>query len=279
LKIIVIKVKARYWPPGTDYIHEISKAVQGVLQDGDIVTVSEKALSTAMGNIIDESKTMPGRFARVLSSFWMRRLWGGPLGKLTKLRKNTLERMKNYPLLEGAAHKQVALERVGVLQALRHYSEGGIDASNLPFSYVCLPLEDPQDIADSICTALAASGKHVSTLIVDGDTTYSKRNLHIAPRRVSIPGVIHIGGFLTFLVGRMLDFTSRSTPLAISGAVLNPDILLTLANISHRVRGYGAGRTVWDMAERLGVGLTDVTWEMLTLVDHYPIAILRFVAD
>ena len=277
MKITVIKVKTGYWPPGTDYIREIVTAVHRILQNGDIVTVSEKALSTAMGNLIDESETRPGRVAKFLSSFWMRRLWGGPLGKLTKLREHTTDRMKNYPYPEGAAHKQVALERVGLLQSLRHYSEGGIDASNLPFSYVCLPLEDPKLIADSICTALEASGKRVSTLIVDGDTTYSKRNLHIAPRRVSIPGVIHVGGFLTFLVGRMFDLTSRSTPIAISGTVLNPDFALTLANVSHRVRGHGAGRTVWDMAERLGVGLTDVTWEMLTQVDHYPIAILRVV--
>jgi F420-0:gamma-glutamyl ligase-like protein len=277
LKITVIKVKTEYWSPGTDYIHEIVDALQGVLKDGDIVTISEKALSTAMGNVIDESKTRPGRLAKVLSSFWMRRLWGGPLGKLSKLRKHTVERMKNYPLQEGAAHKQVALERVGLLQTLRHYSEGGIDASNLPFSYVCLPLEDPELVADSIRSALEVIGSKVPTLIVDGDTTYSKGNLHLAPRRVQIPGIIHMGGFMTFLVGRMFDFASRSTPLALSGVVLNPDFTLTLANVSHRVRGHGAGRTVWDMAESLGVGLTEVTWEMLGLVDHYPIAILRVV--
>ena len=92
MKITVIKVKTEYWSPGTDYIQEIVDALQGVLKDGDIVTISEKALSTAMGNIVDESKTRPGRFARFLSSFCMRGLWGGPLGKLTKLRSNTVGR-------------------------------------------------------------------------------------------------------------------------------------------------------------------------------------------
>ena len=275
MKITAIKVKTRYWPPGTDHVHEIVEAVKEVLHDGDIVTISEKAVSTAMGNLIDESQIKPGWLAKLLVSFWMRRLWGGPFGKLAKLREHTKERLKNYPLNEGAAHKQVALEHVGLLQALRHYSEGGIDASNLPYSYVCLPLEDPKLIADSIHSALEAIGKHLSTIIVDGDTTYSKRNLHIAPRRIPIRGIIHIGGFMTFLLGRKLDFTERSTPLAESGAIRNPDFLLTLANVSHRVRGHGAGRTVWDMARSLGVGLTDVTWEMLRLVDHYPIAILR----
>jgi F420-0:gamma-glutamyl ligase-like protein len=275
LKITAIKVKTRYWPPGTDYIHEIVEAVKEVIQDGDIVTISEKAISTAMGNLINESMTRPGKLAKPLASFWMRRLWGGPLGKLAKLREHTKVRLKNYPYNEGAAHKQVALEHVGLLQALRHYSEGGIDASNLPYSYVCLPLEDPKRIADLIQSALEVFGKHLSTILVDGDATYSKRNLHIAPRKVPIPGIIHKGGFLTFLLGRKLNFTERSTPLAVSGTVRNPDFLLTLANVSHRVRGHGAGRTVWDMARSLGVGLTDVTWKMLKLVDHYPIAILR----
>jgi F420-0:gamma-glutamyl ligase-like protein len=275
LKITAIKVKTRYWIPGTDHIHEIVEAVKEILQDGDIVTISEKAISTAMGNLIDESQIKPGRLAKLLTSLWMRRLWGGPLGKLAKLREHTKKRLENYPNNEGAAHKQVALENVGLLQAMRHYSEGGIDASNLPYSYVCLPLADPKRIADSIHCALEGMGKHLSTIIVDGDTTYSKRNLHIAPRRVPIPGIIHIGGFLTFLLGRKLNFTARSTPLAESGPIRNPDFLLTLANVSHRVRGHGAGRTVWDMARSFGVGLTAVTWEMLTLVDHYPIAILR----
>jgi len=276
LKITAIKVKTRYWSPGTDHVHEIVEAVKEVLQDGDIVTVSEKAISTAMGNLIDESQIKPGRLAKLLVSFWMRRLWGGPFGKLAKLREHTIERLKNYPLNEGAAHKQVALKHVGLLQALRHYSEGGIDASNLPYSYVCLPLEDPKRIADSIHSALEAIGKPLSIIIVDGDTTYSKRNIHLAPRRVPIPGLIHKGGFLTFLLGRNLDFTARSTPIAaVSGTIQNPDFLLTLANVSHRVRGHGAGRTVWDMARSLGVGLTDVTWEMLRMVDHYPIVILR----
>ena len=275
MKITAIKIKTRYWLPGTDHVHEIVEAVKEILQDDDIVTISEKAISTALGNLIDESQIKSGRVAKLLTSFWMRRLWGGPLGKLAKLRERTKENLRNYPYNEGAAHKQVALEYAGLLQALRHYSEGGVDASNLPYSYVCLPLEDPKRIADSINTALKAIRNHLSTIIVDGDTTYSKRNLHIAPRRVPIPGIIHIGGFLTFLLGRKLDFTARSTPLAESGVIRNPDFLLTLANVSHRVRGHGAGRTVWDMARSFGVGLTDVTWEMLRLVDHYPIVILR----
>jgi F420-0:gamma-glutamyl ligase-like protein len=40
-------------------------------------------------------------------------------------------------------------------------------------------------------------------------------------------------------------------------------------------RGFGAGRTVWDMAETFKVDLADVSWEMLETVKHKPIVIVR----
>lgn len=38
---------------------------------------------------------------------------------------------------------------------------------------------------------------------------------------------------------------------------------------------YGAGRTVWDMSRRFGVDFSNVTWEMLEQVDHFPIVLVR----
>jgi F420-0:gamma-glutamyl ligase-like protein len=275
LKLKAIRVKTRYWRPGTDFVREVVDSVEEIVRDGDVVTISEKAISTAQGLIVDESRYEAGRFAVFIASFWMKRIWGGPLGRLAKLRGYTLRRLRNFPEAEGAVHKQVCLFEVGLLQSLRHYSEGGIDASNLPYALVSLPPPDPGVCAAEIREALSRRGKRVSVLIVDGDTTFSWRNLHLSPRRVCLPGFFHIGGFLTFVFGRMLGFRSRSTPVALSGEQMNPDWALTLANVAHRIRGHGAGRTVWDMAEKLGVGITDVTWEMLNDVDHYPIVILR----
>jgi F420-0:gamma-glutamyl ligase-like protein len=276
---MAIRVRTGFWRPGADYVREIVDAVEDIIEDGDVVSVSEKAVSTARGLVVDESRFGAGRVARFLASFWMRRIWGGPLGRLTGLRDHTIERLRAFPEEDGAVHKQVALSHAGLLQSLRHYSEGGIDASNLPYALVSLPLPDPYACASEIRKALEEGGRDVSVLIVDGDTTYSSGNLHFSPRRVQVPGLIHLGGFLTFVVGRMLGFRSRATPIAFSGGAINPDWALTLANVAHRVRGHGAGRTVWDMAERMGVGLTGVTWEMLEEVDHYPIVILREVND
>lgn len=277
MRLKAIRVRTRYWRPGTDWLGETAGAVAAILQDGDLVTVSEKAISTAEGLVVDESVVRAGALARLLVTFWTRKIWGRPLGHLTKLRQNTLSRLRNYPVEEGSAHKQVALTHSGLLQSLRHYSEGGIDASNLPFSLVSLPLPEPRSYAERIRRALLEKGKRVSVMIVDGDTTYTYRNLHLSPRRVSIPGLIHRGGFLTFVLGRMLGLKSRSTPLAVAGEQMNPDWALTLANVAHRVRGHGAGRTVWDMTETLETGLTGVTWEMLDEIRHFPIVIVRAV--
>lgn len=280
MRLKAIRVRTRYWRPGTDYVSEIVVAVRDLIQEGDIVTVSEKALSTASGLLIDESTVRSGSLARLLVSVWMRRIWGGPLGRLTRLRDATIDRLRNFPAHEGAAHKQVALRCAGFLQALRHYSEGGIDGSNIPYSYVGLPLRNPDVKASRIRETLEdQTGKKLSVMIVDGDTTYTWRNLHLAPRRVKVPGLVHFGGFLTFVMGRMFGFRERPTPIALSGKDIDPDWALTLANISHRVRGHGAGRTVWDMTEALGVGLTGVTWSMLDRIDHFPIVIIRTVSD
>ena len=280
MKLKAIRVRTRYWRPGTDHIREIVATVRGLVEDGDIVTVSEKAISTASGLLIDESKIRAGKLAKLLARVWMRMIWGGPLGRLTKLREKTLSRLRSFPQEAGASHKQTVLRSVDLLQALRHYSEGGIDASNLPYAFVSLPLVDPELEAARIREALEVeTGRRVSLMIVDGDTTYSWRNLHLAPRTVRVPGLIHFGGFLTFVVGRVFGFRARATPLALSGEALNPDWALTLANIAHKVRGHGAGRTVWDMSERLGTSLTGVTWEMLDQVKHMPIVILRKVEE
>lgn len=275
-KLRAIKVRTEYWRPGTDYIKKIVVAVCNLVKDGDVVSVSEKAVSTASGLLVDESLVATGKMAEFLAKTWMTKIWGGPLGCITKLREKTIQRIRNFPLEAGKAHKQVALHYVGLLQALRHYSEGGIDASNLPYSYVSLPLKNPNNVADTIRRAIeATTGMKLSVMIVDGDTTYTWKNIHLAPRRTDIPGLIHVGGFLTFVIGRTLGLKARSTPIGISGKSLNPDWALTLANVAHRVRGYGAGRTVWDMAERFATLFTGVTWSMLDQVDHVPIVILR----
>lgn len=276
MKIKTLTLRCRYWRPGTDYISKITERVKNNIESGDIVAVSEKAVSTATGNIVDEAQIKPSILAWFLSSIWTRKIWGGPLGKIAGLKGQTIENLRNYPLEEGAAHKQLALSKAGLLQSLRHYSEGGIDASNLPYAYVSLPLQNPMINASMIRKhILSTTGKEVTVLIMDGDTTYSWRNLHLAPRIVEYPGLIHFGGVITFLVGRFLGFKARQTPIAIAGEPINPDRALWYAKLFHRQCGGGAGRTAWSMSQKMDTSLTGVTWEMLESVEHYPVSIIR----
>jgi len=279
MRIKTITYRTRYWRPGTDYLTQITNTVKKQVQDGDIIAISEKAISTATGNLIDEDKIKPGILAEFLAKTWTKKIWVKILGKICGLKKQTIDNLRNYPEYEGSRHKQVALRHAGFLQSLRHYSEGGIDASNLPYAYVSLPLKNPERIAEKIRNEISKTyGKRVSVMIGDGDSTYSWRNLHLAPRKVSVSGLIHFGGVLTFLVGRVYDLRERQTPIALVGEEINPDRLLWFTHLFHRLSGSGAGRTVWSMAENMETSLTEITYEMLESVPHQPITLIRIIS-
>jgi len=263
------------WKPSDDFLQIIIDSVEGKIDDGDLLTVSEKAISTAQGNILDESTIHPSLLARFLAKYWMRLVWGYVLGPLCHLRKKTIKRFRDYPIREGSAHKQVALQYAGFLQALMHGSEGAIDGSNLAYSYVSFPLKDAQAIAQQIQNRIKTElGRIVKVMIIDTDKTYSLRNFHFTPRPKPIRGIHSCGGAFAYILGRFLRLRRRATPVAIAGSKLGAKRALAIAEIANRTRGFGAGRTVWDMAETFDVALTDVTWRMLSKVQHKPIVIL-----
>ncbi len=271
-----VAVSTHYWKPGEDYLTKIVGAIRNRVKGGDFVTVSEKAVSTALGNIIDESQIKPSRLARFLAKYWMRLAWGYALGPLARLRKKTICHIRRYPVKEGSAHKQVALAYAGFLQALMYGSEGGIDANNLPYSYVSLPLKDAQRIVQSIRERIKSElGKNVTVMIVDTDKTYSLGGFHFTHRRKPIKGIHSFGGFLAYLIGRCFKMKRRATPIGVAGAKIGVEEALEIAEAANRVRGFGAGITAWDMAERFGVSVTNVTWKMLSKIEHKPIVIVR----
>ena len=271
-----VTITTGYWRPGEDYLQRIADSIQNQIQDGDIVAVSEKAISTALGNLADESNIAPGIIASFLAKYWMRLIWGYLLGPLSRLRNTTIQHLRSYPLEEGSAHKQLALEQTGFLEALMFGSEGGIDASNLPYSYVSLPLKKAPEIAQKIRALIKAKlDKSVIVIIVDTDRTYSLRTFHFTPRPKPIQGIRSLGGFLSYVIGRFFKMRHRATPLAVVGSQMRAEAALEIAEIANRVRGFGAGRTVWDMAERFGVDVTAVTWDMLDELDHKPVVIVK----
>lgn len=271
-----VVIRTRYWRPGENFLEEIAAAIKDHVEDGDIITISEKAISTAMGNILDESRIKAGKIAELIATYWMRHVWGCFLGLICRLRVKNLKRLRSYPLKEGSIHKEAALKHAGFLQALHWCSEGGIDASNLPYSYVSLPPRQPHETAENIREYIRSkTNRKVSVMIVDTDKTYSIGGFHFTPRPRPVMGIHSKGGFLAYVLGRALNLRRRSTPIAVVGTDLTVNALLDIAEAAHRLRGSGAGATVWDMARRFGVSLTQVSWEMLEGIDHKPIVIFK----
>jgi F420-0:gamma-glutamyl ligase-like protein len=275
-KYYALPIATKYWKPSEKYLNGIVEAVEKRVTDGDFVVVSEKALSTALGNIIDESEVRPSFNAKLISSIWTRIIWGHCLSALCRFGPRLRRRLQKYPVEAGSRHKQVALQQAGLLQALMWGSEGGIDGSNLPFSYVSLPLSDSYELAELIHQQIWRKlKKKVYVIIVDTDKTYSFRNFHFTPRPKPMKGIHSLGGVAAYIIGRTFKFKKRPTPLAVAGGGLQVKEALKIANIADRARGAGSGATVWDMAARFKVDATGISWDMLLRVRHKPIVLVR----
>ncbi len=271
-----LAVATGYWKPNVNYTDKIIDAIENKIRDGDFVVVSEKAISTATGNIVDESTIVPSANAKFIARFWMRVVWGYCLGVLCHFGQRLQKRLREYPLESGSRHKQVALERTGVLQALMFGSEGGIDGSNLAYSFVSLPLENTGEVAQGIQEQIHLRLKtNVCVIIADTDKTYKFHNFCFTPRPKPLGGIQSLGGVTAYILGRALGFKKSSTPLAVAGCGLHAGEALKITNIADRARGPGSGATVWDMAARFHVDVNGVSWEMLGAITHKPIVIVR----
>jgi len=269
-------ITTKYWRPGENYLEQIIRGIDGMLADGDFLVISEKALSTASGNIVEESEVTPSLTAKLIARFWMPICWGYLLGQVCHLRQRLVGQLQQYPFDEGSRHKQVVLKHAGFLNALMFGSEGGIDGSNLPYAYVSLAMKNADEVARHIRARVWRTlRKNIRVLIVDTDKTFSFRNFHFTPRPQPVKGIYSFGGLICYVVGRVLKLTKRATPLAVAGCKLPAERALEIAEAANRARGFGAGRTVWDMAGKFNVDLTHVSWEMLETVRHKPIFILR----
>ncbi len=258
-----------------DYKMAIQNLLKDRILDNDVIVISEKALATASGRICDESKYQPYFLAKFLAFFWMRIVWGYFLAPFSRMSKTNISRLRRYPFKEGSCHKQVTLHYAGFLQSLRHGSEGGIDVTNLPYTYSCIPFMDPELIALNIRRYIKKIlDKNIDVMISDSDKSYSFFNFHISTRKSHLKG-IHCFGIMAFILGRFFKLKPRSTPIAFTRKERNPEKALRLAALSNRSRGDGAGRTIWDIAERFKVDITGVTWNMLENMPHYPVVIVR----
>jgi F420-0:gamma-glutamyl ligase-like protein len=271
-----LAVTTKYWEPKEDFLNQIVAAVRAKVDDGDFVVISEKAIATALNNIVDESTVKPSSNAKLIARLWMRVCWGYLFSSMLGFGRRLTRNLREYPLETGSRHKQLVLQKAGLLQALMFGSEGGIDGSNLPYAYVSLPLNNGDEIAAKVRKEIRTKlGKKVTVVIVDTDKTYSFRNFHFTPRPKPVKGIHGNCGILAYLIGKTFRFRKRPTPLTVAGQGLSAHEALKIANIADKARGPGAGTTVWKMASRFHVAVTGVTWDMLAGIKHKPIVIVR----
>ena len=274
-KYSALAITTNYWKPRSDFEDKIINAIADRVENDDFVVVSEKAISTAMGKMVDEATVKPSLTGRVLAQFWMRLVWGYPLGVLCGFGQRLLKRLRKYPLESGSRHKQVALQYAGFSQALMFGSEGGIDGSNLPYSYVSLPLENADLLAQKIQNRIRQRlQKNVCVIIADTDKTYKFHNFFFTPRPNPLKG-IHSLGSCSYLAGRFFKLKKSSTPLSVAGFNLGAREALKITNIADKARGPGSGATVWDMAARFHAEIDEVSWDMLSAIKHKPIVLVR----
>lgn len=276
-RVKVIVFKTRLWRPGTDYLNLITRRVRTRIRNKDLLIISEKPLSTALGYLYDEASIDPGLLAYLIAGFWIKIVWGRILGPFTEMNIKNLERLRSYPVIEGARHKELVIRLKGLNAALKPWSEGGLDVTNLPYSYCAAPLPDPRDTADEIQRFLKQRLKIEAAIsIIDSDKTYLFRNIGLSSRDSTVPGIVNLG-FLSFILGRKFKLKAYATPVAYNGDPISLKRLLRISLLADRAMGSGAGSTVWDMAETFGTEITEVTWDMLSKIPHYPIAIVRGV--
>jgi F420-0:gamma-glutamyl ligase-like protein len=274
-KYSALAITTNYWKPTSNFSDKIINAIEDKVENGDFVVVSEKAISTALGNMVDEATVKSSLTAKVLARIWMRLVWGYPLGMLCGFGQRLLKRLRRYPLESGSRHKQVALQYAGFWQALMFGSEGGIDGSNLPYSYMSLPLKNADVLAQKIQNRIRQRlQKNVYVIIADTDKTYKFRNFFFTPRPNPLKG-IHSLGSSSYLVGRFFKLKKSSTPLSVAGCNLSAGEALKITNIADKARGPGSGATVWDMAARFHAEIDAVSWDMLSAIRHKPIVIVR----
>ncbi|MEM1642907.1 MAG: coenzyme F420-0:L-glutamate ligase [Desulfurococcaceae archaeon] len=274
-----VKKPFKYWYPGTNVANEIARAYGTLIKPGDLIAVSEKALCASKGLLYDEGVIHPDLFTKFAAYVVNRVIWGRLLRGL--FNEETQRFLLKAPLNYIASHKKLSLKLGGLKHFIKPLSEAGIDATNLPYTYVSLPIKNASKEAEILREDLVKLLKiNVEVLIVDSDRTFKLRkfaNLAIATRPSSIRGIIDLGG-VAYFIGKTLKklFVEYPTPIAYTGKWIGLTNILKVTRLADKLMGYGLGRNVLEMVSNLGrESFSEVLWTDMNKVRHYPSVLFR----
>lgn len=151
----VLGIKTKIVKVGEDLVEAIEKGMQEaglVLEDGDILVVSESTVATSEGRVVNLDRVCPGDLARALAARY---------GK--DPREMELILQESDEIIGGIPGVVLTLNK-GFL-----YPNAGIDHSNAPPGTVVLFPADPQRSAAEIRRQMA-KGKRIGVIIGDSRT-------------------------------------------------------------------------------------------------------------
>ncbi|NPA62235.1 MAG: hypothetical protein GXN95_01625 [Methanococci archaeon] len=276
-------ITTRYIKRGEDFIPIIIDAIRnsGIkLEDGDFIVLSEKMVSTAEGNFVDESKFEPGILA-YFCYYWSKYLWGYVLGKLLNIKEEKIKNLRKLPKKETLKHKETVIKTVGLRYALKPYAEGGLDLTNVPGTYVSPLPKDPKKWAERLYNEIKKEfGVDVVVMVADTDATYRIFKWYITALPYAINGIISGIGVLGFLLGRLAEIFkvggfAGCTPLAIVGNKVYKNYsigqLVRIAFICDRV--HKTVKNINEVLEKYNSYV--ITEEILEKLEHTPIVVVK----
>ncbi|MCS3900761.1 coenzyme F420-0:L-glutamate ligase [Methanococcus voltae] len=287
-KITAKPIKTNYLYSGDDFIFETLHSLRRELNagtislnDGDILVVSEKFVSTSQGNFVDENKSKP-KLSAYFCYYWSKYIWGYILGPLLKTRSDRVLNLRKMPKPETLKHKQVVIDNVGFIYALKPASEGGIDLTNVPGTYASLLPSKPKETMDKLYNAIKKEfDVDLTVMLIDTDATYKFYKWYITALPYAIDGIIAKIGVFGYILGKIGNLLNMgglygATPLAITGNNVykkySMELLLYIANLADTSQ-VPYTKSIHDLMKKYNT--YTITEKVLSDMEHSPVVIVK----
>lgn len=273
----------RYWKPGTNIVKYIYIKYKRDIKNGDYLVISDKAVSIAKGSIYDEN-IIKTNVSYKIAAFLISRVFWGKICT-SPFSTDIINILRNTPLELLAKHKKLSLYIGGIKHLIKPVSEAGIDTTNLPYTYVSIPMKSIQHIANEIKQKLDIKLKvTINILIIDSDKSYRPRflnNIAFSTRPSYIKGIIDLGGIAYFMGKKYRKyFVEYPTPVAYSGRWPGLNKLLTISQIAERAMGHGIGRNILEMMRKLKIkNFEELGWRHMLSTKHYPVILIKEIVN
>ncbi|RLG59247.1 hypothetical protein DRN86_04520, partial [Candidatus Geothermarchaeota archaeon] len=216
------------------------------IEDGDIIVITSKILSVALGRLYDLNSVKPSFLARLLSRFFKEDARvielilreGEPIGVIPVLKiERLLHLFERYSVSNEQRRKALARAPYLFLVKTKYLilTDAGLDFSNVPPGYCTLPPKDPDEVAKEIMLEIQRrTGRKVAVIITDTEfeiSRFGSRDIAIgcvgitpvskkfgAPdlyKKPKFGGVDLIADAIASMAGLLFGQTAESTPVVI----------------------------------------------------------------